>query len=63
VARGAEAIRILVTQVPQVFERVLEGKNGASLRQQWMVMPSMGYGTPDPYSVFGKVHSSLASLL
>jgi plasmid replication initiation protein len=33
---------------PRVFERILEGKNGASLRQQWTVMPSVGYGTPGP---------------
>src|SRR3712207_9373635 len=33
---------------PRVFERTLEGENGASLRQQWTVMPSVGYGTPGP---------------
>ncbi|MDQ5811836.1 MAG: replication initiator protein A [Actinomycetota bacterium] len=32
----------------RVFERILEGKNGASLRQQWKVMPSVGYGPPGP---------------
>jgi plasmid replication initiation protein len=33
---------------PRVFERILEGENGALLRQQWTVMPSAGYGTPGP---------------
>src|SRR3712207_9333899 len=33
---------------PRVFERTLEGANGVSLRQQWTVMPSAGYGTPGP---------------
>src|SRR5215212_4196601 len=33
---------------PRVFERTLEGENGALLRQQWTVMPSAGYGTPGP---------------
>jgi hypothetical protein len=34
---------------PRVFERTLEGENEASLRQQWTVMPSVGYGTPGPW--------------
>src|SRR5215204_573227 len=33
---------------PRVFERTIEGENGALLRQQWTVMPSAGYGTPGP---------------
>jgi plasmid replication initiation protein len=33
---------------PRVFERTLESENEASLRQQWTVMPSAGYGTPGP---------------
>ena len=35
---------------PRVFERTLEGENEASLRQQWTVMPSAGYGTPGPWT-------------
>lgn len=33
---------------PQVFERIVEGENGTSLRQTWTVMPSTGYGMPGP---------------
>ncbi|MBA3702548.1 MAG: replication initiator protein A, partial [Rubrobacteraceae bacterium] len=33
---------------PRVFERTLKSENEASLRQQWTVMPSAGYGTPGP---------------
>jgi plasmid replication initiation protein len=33
---------------PRVFERTLESESEASLRQQWTVMPSAGYGTPGP---------------
>ena len=33
---------------PRVFERTLKSENDASLRQQWTVMPSAGFGTPGP---------------